>query len=85
MFLMHTPKTFRVGDSQDCRINGEAARITWKNAKTLVIEPGDERAILHTLIDGELRVFFCSSDKRSEGYNVEQSPDGVIVQAPKDE
>jgi hypothetical protein len=82
MFMMQTPKDFKIGDTKKCRINFKPARITWKDANTLVIEPGDERAILHTQIDGELRVFMCGDDNRPQGSTVEKLPGGVIVTAP---
>jgi hypothetical protein len=85
MFMMQTPKTFKIGESIDCKINGEPSRMTWKDADTLVIEPGDERAILSTRIDGDLRVFMCSHSGVAAGrYAVEQGPGGVVVSAPFD-
>jgi hypothetical protein len=37
MFALNIPSTF--GDSIDCRINGEPKRVTWRDERTLVIEP----------------------------------------------
>jgi hypothetical protein len=77
---MHMPPTFKIGETADCRINHEPARITWKDESTLVIEPGDERAILQTFIDGDLRVFMCSHAGAKEiRYTVNKSPGGVVV------
>jgi hypothetical protein len=36
MFMMTMPKTFKIGDTADCRINRKPARLTWQDAKTLV-------------------------------------------------
>jgi hypothetical protein len=41
MFFKTMSQTFKVGDTADCRINKQAARLTWRNAKTLVIERHD--------------------------------------------
>jgi hypothetical protein len=43
VFMMTMPKTFKVGDTADCRINKQPAHITWRDPNTLVIEPGDNR------------------------------------------
>lgn len=61
MFLLTLPKSVKIGDTVDCRINREAARVTYRDAKTLVIEPSDARTILQTLDAGDgLRSFVCS-------------------------
>ena len=39
MFMINTPKTFKVGDTIDCRINDALQRLTWRDQNTLVIEP----------------------------------------------
>jgi hypothetical protein len=36
MFALNIPSTF--GDTIDCRINGKAKRVTWRDEHTLVIE-----------------------------------------------
>jgi hypothetical protein len=59
MFMMHMPEDFKIGDSVDCRINGEPARLTWRDKDTLVIGEDDVRAILTTHIENGLRCFFC--------------------------
>ena len=41
MFMISMPRTFRVGDTADCRINGNPRHLTWLDEDTLVIEPGD--------------------------------------------
>src|SRR5262245_53220872 len=78
MFVMTMPKTFRVGDTADCRINKQPARLTWRDAKTLVIEPNDARTIITTHYDGDLVHFTCGDagvitvdgDEGIEGYIV---------------
>ena len=46
MFFISLPKGFKIGDTVDCRINREPARVTWRDAGHLIIEPDDARAIL---------------------------------------
>lgn len=46
MFFISLPKQFKIGDTVDCRINLRPARVTWRDADTLVIEPADPRAII---------------------------------------
>jgi hypothetical protein len=46
MFVIHFPTTFPVGDTVDCRINGKAERVTYRDENTLVIEPDDARKIM---------------------------------------
>jgi sortase (surface protein transpeptidase) len=80
MFMMQVPKTMKVGDTVDCRINQEPARLTWTDAETLTIEPNDARKILSTRIDGEMRVFTCAhAGANKERYRVEKSDEGVVV------
>ena len=40
MFSIYMPATFKVGDTADTTINGERRRLHYKDAETLVIEPG---------------------------------------------
>jgi hypothetical protein len=82
MFVIHMPKTFRIGDSADCRINAAPARVTWRDAKTLVIEPDDARAIISTQSDGDLTCFFCGDrDTPQDEYDVDSDlfPEGIVV------
>jgi hypothetical protein len=74
----------KVGDTQACCINCEPAKVTWRDTKTLVIEPGDARLIIHSRIDGDMRVFFCGDAGVNVGYTVEQHRGGVTVSAPRD-
>jgi hypothetical protein len=60
MFIIPMPKTFKVGDTADVRINGRPERVTWRDAKTLVIEPDDARYILAVNPGpGDLDTFCC--------------------------
>jgi hypothetical protein len=61
MFTTCMPVTFKVGDTADCKINGWPQRLTWRDAKTLVIEPDDARTILDQWTDGELVHFTCGN------------------------
>lgn len=61
MFFLSMPKTFQVGDTADCKINGEPKRVTWHDRDTMVIVPGDARHI--HLIDSSsksLNTFMCA-------------------------
>jgi hypothetical protein len=78
MFFMQVPKTMQVGDSHACRINGQAATVTWRGTDTLTIEPGDDRPILSTFIDGEYRVFMCGHAGDGK-YRTEEASGGVVV------
>jgi hypothetical protein len=49
MFMIHLPIAVGVGDTADVRINGEPARVTWRDEETLVIEPDDARSILRIM------------------------------------
>jgi len=82
MFMIDTPKTFKVGDTIGCRINGEPARITWRDDDTLVIEPGDARCILRTRSEGNKRVFICGHEGTGKDrYTVEKQSGGAVVSA----
>jgi hypothetical protein len=79
MFSIITPKTCQIGDSVDCRIDtfrslwrttDAPEKLTRKDANTLMIEPDEAVAILHTWIDGDQRVFVCAELTSTEGYIV---------------
>ncbi len=59
MFTIAMPTEFKVGDTSDCRINGEAKRLTWRDNDTLVIEPGDARPILSLDREDDMIHFIC--------------------------
>jgi hypothetical protein len=50
----------KIGDTMECRINDEPRRLTWRDAETLVIEPGDPRTIIQRTTNGELIHFACT-------------------------
>jgi hypothetical protein len=82
MFLMTMPKTFKVGDTADCRINKMPARITWRSRGELVIEPDDARVILRIDTDGELISFVCSDPGRTAD---DYTDDGLILSCKRPE
>jgi hypothetical protein len=66
MFMIHMPKTFSVGDTKYCRIDGELNQVTWRDENTLVIEPDDVRAIVTRVNDeGNLVCFVCGDAGKS--------------------
>jgi hypothetical protein len=80
MFLLNMPKSFKLGDSVDCRINGEPARVTWRDADHLVIEPSDVRLILAIGREGELNTFMCGDPGAGRSdYDAEMGPGGMTL------
>jgi hypothetical protein len=76
MFLLAMPTSFRVGDSAECRVNGRPARVTWRDERTLVLEPGGARDILLVGEAGDLVNFTCAdAGKTARDYGY----DGVTV------
>jgi hypothetical protein len=71
------PDSFRVGDTADCRINQEPARLTWRDPNTLVIEPNDVRRIVRITWDGQLYQFICAESDGSADFTIFM-PDGKI-------
>jgi hypothetical protein len=65
MFLLTMPKTFKVGATADVRINARPKRVTWRDARTLVIEPDDARVILDVHEAGPDQIRFVCGNKRS--------------------
>lgn len=64
MFIMTMARTFTLGDRAEVLINGEPSTLTYRDARTLVINDHDERRILFTDegIDGagrEVQTFTC--------------------------
>jgi hypothetical protein len=72
------PLNFKIGATADCKINGEPARVTWRNQHTLVIEPDDARQIFHIETDDQERCFFCG-DPGAKQASIDWCPDGVMV------
>ena len=80
MFVMHMPEDFKLGDSADCRINGEPARLTRRDKNTLVIGEDDVRAILTTHIENGLRCFFCGDrDVPAHQHGIDIVPGGGFI------
>jgi hypothetical protein len=63
MFIISLPISTKIGDTVDVKINGEPARVCWRDDKTLTIEPHDHRAIYSTITDGDLTRFICGNGK----------------------
>ena len=83
MFIMHMPESFKIGDTADCRINGEPTQLTWRSPDTLVIGNTDARHIVKTHVEDGLRCFICGDADDSE-YSVEEIPgEGFIIFKPK--
>jgi hypothetical protein len=80
MFMISLPADVKVGDTVACKINGDPALVRWRDQETLVIQPGDARAILHTELDRNMRDFCCGDDA-SKGFRVrvERLPDGSVI------
>lgn len=63
MFCISMPVAFKMGDTVDVVINGEAKRLTWRDERTLVIEPHDVRTIFDAAyIGADLQMFICSGE-----------------------
>jgi hypothetical protein len=79
MFMINMPKSFKVGETADCRIDGEPARVTWRRPNELVIEPDDVRRIFHADVgDNNLRCFMCG-DAGAKKASIYRTPGGVVV------
>lgn len=61
MLKVAMPKTFKVGDTADCQINGKPERLTWRDNDTLVIEPDDARKIASVYRSRGLIHFTCGA------------------------
>jgi hypothetical protein len=80
MFFISIPEKHKIGDTVDCRINQKPVRLTWRDPKTLVIEPNDARAIVSISIDGGLIHFVCGDRGVAVSqYEVEGNEGGVII------
>jgi hypothetical protein len=64
VFIITMPKTFAVGETAECRINRKPTRVTWRDERTLVIEPGDSRRIKEKVANGDLVTFVCGDRAR---------------------
>jgi hypothetical protein len=76
MFIIHLPRSFKLGDTVDCRINSKPRRITWRDNRTLVIEPNDCRPIVAQQDDGgDLICFVCgNAGESASDYETEMLP-----------
>jgi hypothetical protein len=72
MFFISLPTTVRVGDTTDCKINGEPRKVTWRDTETLVIEPGDVRRIVSVMVNqgSDLRSFVCSDANGGNDFTI---------------
>jgi hypothetical protein len=73
MFFLSLPLSVKIGDTTECRINGKPKKVTYRDAKTLVIEPDDARTIIDMRNDATLRYFTCgdpAEDGGTEGITV---------------
>jgi hypothetical protein len=81
MLIINFPRSFKLGDTADCRINGKARRVTWRDKHMLVIEPDDARPIVAQQDDGgDLICFVCgNAGERASDYDTEMQPGGAVV------
>ena len=59
MLMLHMPKSFKVGDTEPCRINKEPTTVTWRADDHLVLGGTDARKIVSVAPDGDLVMFVC--------------------------
>jgi hypothetical protein len=82
MFVIEMSQAFRVGDTATVRINGAAATLTWRDARTLVINGTDARTILdRRLVPNRaggalLRAFTCADADGGVGIIIGAGPQG---------
>jgi hypothetical protein len=80
MFVITTPADFKVGATAKCKINKEPARVTWRDATHLVIEPGDVRPIVVADRYSDRVELICGdSGTLHKDYDIEQRPDGSVA------
>jgi hypothetical protein len=79
MLTLYMPGTFKLGDTDHCRINGDKSWITWRDGDTLAVD-GDARRILFTVIDKAGLRLFIAGDSIDTTAKVEQVYGGVIVE-----
>jgi hypothetical protein len=70
MFVIHLASSVRIGGTVDCRINRKPARVTWRDAETLVIEPEDARHIVQVLEHPEFLSFVCADADGSTDFDI---------------
>jgi hypothetical protein len=70
MFFISLPATVKVGDTADVKINGEPRKVTYRDAKTMVVEPDDARCIVDVQRCGELNSFVCSDADGNAAFTI---------------
>jgi crossover junction endodeoxyribonuclease RuvC len=63
MLFLNLPVSTQIGDTVEVTINGDVAKVTLRDAGTLVIEPDDHRKIYEVLQSGNLLNFICGNAK----------------------
>jgi hypothetical protein len=61
MLFLKLPRTFRVGDTAPCQVNGQKRSVTWADPFTLLLGPDDARRILHTFSTRDGQEFVCEN------------------------
>jgi hypothetical protein len=80
MFIISIPKHHKIGDTVDCNINGDPAKLTWRDKDTLVIEPDEAHPIITEYVEGDLRSFTCgNAGETKDSYGVEMIDGGGFV------
>jgi hypothetical protein len=83
MFFIEMPRTFRVGDRAEVRIDQQPATLWWRDRDTLVINDHDARRICHHRpVDDHLQVFYCADADGTE-YQVTDETDAGFLVTPK--
>jgi hypothetical protein len=80
MLAVHMPKAYCIGDTVETTINGEAKRVTWRDEKTLLLEPNDPRVIFLRVAYEDFVSFLCGdSGGGPEEYVVIPGDGGFYV------
>jgi hypothetical protein len=87
MLSIMIPSRHKIGDTVDVKINGEPAKLTWADARTLVINGTDRRRIFMHREDmpdgaGKLCHSFVAGDAQADIASGE-APDSVTVITPE--
>jgi hypothetical protein len=79
-YIIYMPQTFKIGDTETCKINGETQQVTWRDKTTLVIEPDDPRAIVTRTQPGDLTCFFCAdAGVPADAHDVIREDGGFVI------
>ena len=70
MFTISLPTNYKVGDTRDCRVDGNPTTVTWRDKDTLVIGDNDARQIVDILqMPGRnLNTFICADKDGSTDF-----------------